>query len=289
MKMTSLKNLIISMRPKQWIKNLFLFAAIIFVKQFLDIEKLTAVFEAFIIFCLASGAVYLINDAADLPYDRKHPEKRFRPIASGAVPPSAAIFAALAFAALSVFWSFYINNLFAYAVISYLALNLLYSFYLKQFVIIDVIVIALGFVIRVIAGAVAINVVFSVWLILSTFFLTLFLAISKRKNELAHLEGAETRAGLAQYSPAFLDQMNTVVLPSTIITYAFYTFSSEHSKLLMVTIPIVLYGLFRYLFLINIKERSDDGPTDDFLLDKNLLITVFIWLIVSAAIILYAK
>ena len=277
------------MRPKQWIKNLFLFAAIIFVKQFLDIEKLAAVFEAFIIFCLASGATYLINDVADLQYDRKHPEKRSRPIASGAVPPSAAIFAALAFAALSVFWSFYINSLFAFTVISYLALNLLYSFYLKRFVIIDVIIIALGFVVRVIAGAVAINVVFSVWLILSTFFLTLFLAISKRKNELTHLEGAETRAGLAQYSPAFLDQMNTVALPSTIITYAFYTFGSEHSKLLMVTIPIVLYGLFRYLFLINIKQRSDDGPTDDFLLDKNLLITVFIWLIVSAAIILYAK
>lgn len=277
------------MRPKQWIKNLFLFAAIIFVKQFLDIEKLTAVFEAFIIFCLASSAIYLVNDVVDAPYDRRHPQKRLRPIAAGELPVSGAVFAAAVFGALAIFWSFYINNFFAYTVISYLALNLLYSFYLKRFVIIDVIIIALGFVVRVIAGAVAISVVFSVWLILSTFFLTLFLAISKRKNELAHLEGVETRAGLAQYSLAFLDQMNTVVLPSTIITYAFYTFSSEHSKLLMVTIPIVLYGLFRYLFLINIKERNDDGPTDDFLLDKNLLITVLVWLIVSAIIILYAK
>ena len=283
-----IKNLIISMRPKQWIKNLFLFAAIIFVKQFSDIEKLTAVFEAFVIFCLASSAIYLINDVVDAPYDRRHPQKRLRPIASGKLPASAAIFAAAGFGALAVFWSFYINNFFALAVIGFLALNILYSFYLKRFVIIDVIVIALGFVIRVIAGAVAINVRFSEWLILSTFFLTLFLAISKRKNELMHAEEAETREGLGKYSLALLDQMNSIVLPSAIITYAFYTFSSEHSKLLMVTLPVVLYGLFRYLFLINIKTRSDDGPTDDFLLDKNLLAVVFVWLIVSAAIILYA-
>lgn len=277
------------MRPRQWIKNLFLFAAIIFVKQFLDIEKLATVFGAFIIFCLASSAVYLVNDIVDAPYDRRHPQKRLRLIAKGELPVSGAVWAAIVFGALAIFWSFYINNFFALTTISYLALNLLYSFYLKKFVIIDVIVIALGFVIRVIAGAVAINVKFSEWLILATFFLTLFLAISKRKNELAHAEEAETREGLGKYSLALLDQMNSIVLPSTIITYAFYTFSSEHSKLLMVTIPIVLYGLFRYLFLINIKTRSDDGPTDDFLLDKNLLITVFVWLVVSAAIILYAK
>ena len=283
------KNLIISMRPRQWIKNLFLFAAIIFVKQFFDVEKLTTVFEAFIIFCLASGAIYLLNDAVDAPFDRRHPQKRLRPIAAGELPASGAVFAAAVFGALSVFWSFYISNFFALAVIGFLALNILYSFYLKRFVIIDVIVIALGFVIRVIAGAVAINVRFSEWLILSTFFLTLFLAISKRKNELMHAEEAETREGLGRYSLALLDQMNSIVLPSTIITYAFYTFSSEHSKLLMITIPIVLYGLFRYLFLINTKTLSDDGPTDDFLLDKNLLATVFLWLAVSAAIILYAK
>src|SRR3989344_3585723 len=282
------KNLIISMRTKQWVKNLFLFAAIIFVKQFFDIEKLATVFEAFIIFCLAGSAIYLLNDVVDAPYDRRHPQKRLRPIASGKLPASAAIFAAAVFGALAVFWSFYINNFFALAVIGFLALNILYSFYLKRFVIIDVIVIALGFVIRVIAGAVAINVRFSEWLILSTFFLTLFLAISKRKNELIHAEEAETREGLGKYSLALLDQMNSIVLPSTIITYAFYTFSSEHSKLLMITIPIVLYGLFRYLFLINTKRWSDDGPTDDLLSDKNLTLTVFIWLAVSAAIILYA-
>ncbi|OGF64222.1 hypothetical protein A2661_00560 [Candidatus Giovannonibacteria bacterium RIFCSPHIGHO2_01_FULL_45_24] len=282
------KNLIISMRPKQWVKNLFLFAAIIFVKQFFDIEKLATVFEAFIIFCLAGSAIYLLNDVVDAPYDRRHPQKRLRPIASGELPESAAVFAAVVFGALSIFWSFYINNFFALTVVGFLALNVLYSFYLKRFVIIDVITIALGFVIRVIAGAVAINVRFSEWLILATFFLTLFLAISKRKNELMHAEEAEAREGLGRYSLALLDQMNAIVLPSTIITYAFYTFSSEHSKLLMITIPIVLYGLFRYLFLINIKTRSDDGPTDDLLSDKNLTLTVFIWLAVSAAIILYA-
>ena len=283
-----IKDLIISMRPKQWIKNLFLFAAIIFVKQFTDVEKLTAVFEAFMIFCFASSAVYLINDVWDAPYDRRHPQKRSRPIASGVFPALEAVFAALVFGALAIFWSFYINNFFALAVIGYVALMLMYSFYLKRLVIVDVIVIALGFVIRVIAGAVAINVRFSEWLILSTFFLALFLAVSKRKNELQHADETEARAGLGQYSLDLLDQMNTIVLPSTIITYAFYTFSSEHSKLLMITVPIVLYGLFRYLFLINTKRWSDDGPTDDLLSDKNLTLTVFIWLAVSAAIILYA-
>lgn len=283
------KNLIISMRPRQWVKNFFLFAAIIFVKQFLDIEKLATVFWAFVIFCLASSAIYLVNDVSDAPYDRRHPQKRLRPVAKGDLPVSGAIFAAVVFAALSLFWSFYINNFFALTVASFLALNLLYSFYLKKFVIVDVIVIALGFVIRVIAGAVAIGVRFSEWLILATFFLTLFLAISKRKNELMHAEETERREGLGRYSLPLLDQMNAIVLPSTIITYAFYTFGSEHSQLLMMTIPIVLYGLFRYLFLINAKTRSDDGPTDDLLLDKNLLVTVFLWLAASVAIILYAR
>ncbi len=284
-----IQNLIISMRPKQWIKNLFLFAAIIFVKQFTDFGKLWIVVLAFFIFSLASSGIYLINDLIDLPYDRNHPQKKARPLAAGKLAPGAALYAAIILVLISSLAGFYINQFFALTVIGYIALMLVYSFYLKRLVIIDVIVIALGFVMRVIAGAVAINVRFSEWLILSTFFLTLFLATSKRKNELMHAEDAGAREGLGQYSLVLLDQMNTIVLPSTIITYAFYTFNSEHSKLLMVTIPVVLYGLFRYLFLINIKEHSDDGPTDDFLLDKNLLITVFIWLIVSAAIILYAK
>lgn len=287
--MDNIKYLLISMRPKQWIKNLFLFAAIIFVKQFTDIGKLWTVILAFFIFSMASSGIYLINDLIDLPYDRRHPQKKLRPLAAGKLSPISALVAAIILISASSVAGFYINQFFALTVIGYIALMLVYSFYLKRLVIIDVIVIALGFVIRVIAGAVAISVIFSEWLILSTFFLTLFLATSKRKNELMHAMETETRGGLGQYSLPLLDQMNAIVLPSTIVTYAFYTFSSEHSRLLMITIPIVLYGLFRYLFLVNAKERSDDGPTDDLLLDKNLLATVFVWLIVSAGIIMYVR
>ncbi len=276
------------MRPKQWIKNLFLFAAIIFVKEFTDFSKLLTVVFAFILFCLAASAVYLVNDLLDFEQDRNHPKKRSRPIASGKLSQNTAWLVAALLIVLSLGNSLFINPYFAMLIANYILLNILYSFYLKRVVIIDVIVVAAGFLIRVIAGAVAIGVTFSQWLILSTFFLTLFLGISKRKNELAYPQNSLTRTGLNQYSPQLLDQMNMIVLPSTIITYAFYTFSSEHSKLLMVTIPIVLYGLFRYLFLISVKETIDDGPTDDLLFDKHLLVTVFIWLIVSAGIILYA-
>ncbi|MBI5229825.1 MAG: decaprenyl-phosphate phosphoribosyltransferase [Candidatus Magasanikbacteria bacterium] len=279
----------ISMRPKQWTKNFFIFAALIFVKDFLDSQKVLFAVEAFVLFCFASSAVYIMNDVADIKNDRERPTKKYRPLAAGKISPSFAIFFAVILAVVASLGGWFLNTSFFWAVIAYLVLQLLYSFWLKRIVIIDVLAIALGFVIRVIAGAVAIGVSFSVWLILCTFFLALFLAISKRHNELLHGASGFSRGVLQDYSLEFLNQMNMVVLPSTIITYAFYTFSSEHSRWLMVTIPIVVYGLFRYLFITDKKRIVDNGPSDDILGDVGIQIAVFVWIIVSGIILIYGK
>ncbi|KKU06387.1 MAG: Prenyltransferase, UbiA family [Candidatus Magasanikbacteria bacterium GW2011_GWA2_45_39] len=210
----------ISMRPKQWTKNFFIFAALIFVKDFLDSQKVLFAVEAFVLFCFASSAVYIMNDVVDIKSDREHPTKKYRPLAAVKISPFFAIFFAVILATVASLGGWFLNTSFFWAVMAYLVLQLLYSFWLKRIVIIDVLAIALGFVIRVIAGAVAISVSFSVWLILCTFFLALFLAISKRRNELLHGASGFSRGVLQDYSLEFLNQMNMVVLPSTIITWA---------------------------------------------------------------------
>ncbi|KKR07420.1 MAG: Prenyltransferase, UbiA family [Candidatus Peregrinibacteria bacterium GW2011_GWC2_39_14] len=279
----------ISMRPKQWTKNFFIFAALIFVKDFLDSQKVLFAVEAFVLFCFASSAVYIMNDVVDIKSDREHPTKKYRPLAAVKISPFFAIFFAVILATVASLGGWFLNTSFFWAVMAYLVLQLLYSFWLKRIVIIDVLAIALGFVIRVIAGAVAISVSFSVWLILCTFFLALFLAISKRRNELLHGASGFSRGVLQDYTLEFLNQMNMVVLPSTIITYAFYTFSSEHSRWLMVTIPIVVYGLFRYLFITDKKRIADNGPSDDILGDAGIQVAVLVWIIVSGIILIYGK
>jgi len=174
-------------------------------------------------------------------------------------------------------------------VAGYIILNFLYSFWLKHIVIIDVLSIACGFVLRVIGGAVIIAVPFSPWLIFCTFFLTLFLAISKRRNELRLSEGRGSRSVLNSYSLAFIDQMNIIVLPLTLITYTFYTFSSEHSRLLMLTVPIVLYGLLRYMYVNERRPVDNDGPTDALFADGHLQMTIILWIFVVIVILLYAR
>lgn len=287
----NIKNLIISMRPKQWIKNLFIFSALIFVKEFTDVNKILLTLKAFGLFCLASSAIYLINDIVDAEQDRRHSFKKMRPLAAGRIKPRfMAIWAAL-FVIISLAASFYLNFVFGFVIGAYILLNFLYSFYLKNIIILDVFTIAVGFVLRVIAGAVIISVPFSAWLILCTFFLTLFLAINKRKAEIYFVQNIDnsTRQILKEYSISFLDQMNIVALTATIISYTFYTFSSEHSRILMITIPIVLYGLFYYLFVVIQKREGDSGPSDIFLREKPLQITVFLWLIVVILILIYGK
>lgn len=282
--MNIFSNILISMRPKQWIKNLFVFAALIFVKQFTDFDKILLAAEAFFIFCSASSAVYLMNDIVDLPKDREHPLKKIRPLAAGKIKPWLAALSAFIFGLFAVIWSFYLGAYFGLLICAYIILNILYSFYLKEMIILDVFIIAIGFVIRVVAGAVVIGVPFSSWLILCTFFLTLFLAINKRKSELLFNVNNGGRTVLKDYSAAFLNEMGIVALSATIISYTFYTFSSEHSKLLMITVPIVLYGLFYYLFVMSQKKEGDNGPTDVFMKERNLQLTVLVWITVSAII-----
>ena len=284
---TTLKYLFISMRPRQWVKNLVLFAALFFVKAFTDSEKVLLATEAFVLFCLASSAVYLFNDIVDLPKDREHPFKKLRPLAAGKINSLTATVAAVLSGAASILGGFYLNWWFGVTVVGYILLNIAYSLLLKKLIILDVFTIAIGFVIRVVAGAVAISVPFSSWLILCTFFLTLFLAINKRKSELVFNAASGNRSVLENYSPAFLDQMSMVALSATIISYTFYTFSSEHSKLLMLTVPIVLYGLFKYLFIVNESRGADDGPSDVFLREPSLQLTVLIWLIATVLILVY--
>lgn len=277
------------MRPKQWTKNLFLFAALFFVKAFTDLDKIILVIGAFALFCMASSAVYLLNDIVDLPKDREHPFKKNRPLAAGKISLLMTKIMAVLFGLVSIAGGFYLNWNFGIMVVSYILLNIAYSLVLKNLIILDVFSIAVGFVIRVVAGAIAISVPFSSWLILCTFFLTLFLAINKRKGELLFNSQSGARTVLQKYSSAFLDQMSMVALSATIISYTFYTFGSEHSKLLMLTVPIVLYGLFKYLFIVNESREVDDGPSDIFLRETSLQITVLVWAVAALLVLIFGK
>lgn len=291
MKLSVVKNLIISMRPRQWIKNLFIFAALIFAREFYDPRKIFLFIEAFIIFCIVSGAVYLLNDIIDLKKDRLHEFKKNRPLAAGKIDTGTVAIAAAMFFIMGIAAAVKLDFYFGVSVISYAVLNILYSIVLKKYIIIDIISIAIGFVIRVAAGALVLHVAISPWLLFCTFFLALFLAINKRINELSGFEVEEsgTREVLKFYSKDLLNQMNLIVLTAILIGYALYTFSSIHSKLLMTTIPIVFYGLCRYLFIVGKKNKVDNGPTDDLLGDRVLQATVFLWLAVTITIIWYEK
>lgn len=284
-------NLFLSLRPSQWTKNLIVFAGLLFGGRLLDARAVAQACAAFAIFCVLSGVVYLVNDLVDRDADRRHPTKRYRPIASGAVPPSTALAlaAALAVAALAGAWS--LRPQFALVSVVYLALLALYSGPLKHVVIIDVLTIAVGFVLRAAAGAVAINVPISHWLLILTILLALFLALSKRRHELVLLANDAThhRPILGEYSPYLLDQMIAVVTASTLISYVIYTVSPEtvekfQTDWLGLTLPFPLYGIFRYLYLVHQKEGGG-SPSDMLLNDRPLLICVALWAVAVAAII----
>lgn len=282
-----IKDILTSLRPKQWIKNLFIFAAIIFGSKFTEVHLWVLAVKTFVAFSAASSAMYLLNDVIDVRQDQQHMKKKYRPIAAGRIKKSSALIMSLLLAASAIALCASVNIHTLAAAIAYIVLQICYSLYLKKIVILDVISIAFGFVFRVIAGVFAIGVRFSPWLILCVFFLTLFLAINKRKNELSHTSSVQTRSVLSSYSLAVIDQMNSIVLPLILTTYTFYTFNSEHSQWLMVTVPIVLYGVFRYLFILQNKKQDDDGPTDDFFSDRSLQITVALWIVVVLVILIY--
>src|SRR5881409_3302836 len=279
---STLAGIVVSMRPRQWIKNLVVFAALIFAKKWMDLPLVGRAAAAFGLFCCASGAVYIINDLFDADRDRKHPLKARRPIASKALGTLPAVTAAILLLTLSLMAGFALFPAFGAVLLAYVALNLVYSFWLKEVVIIDVMVIASGFVLRAVGGALIIDVPISHWLIMCTILLSLFLALCKRRQELESLANAPShRSSLRDYSLEFIDQMINVVTPSTLVTYILYSVSPEvQEKLgtshLYLTVPFVLYGIFRYLYLVH-QKGAGGNPTTTLLTDRPLLICVGLW------------
>ena len=276
-------NLLISVRPGEWIKNTFVFAGLVFSRKLTDPSAVIASVTAFAIFCALAGAVYLINDVTDRERDRQHPRKRERPIASGALSPQTALMAAGLLAATGLVGAWMLGATFGIVATSYLGLLALYSGPLKHIVIIDVLTIAIGFVLRVAAGAVAVDVPMSHWLLVCTILLAMFLGLSKRRHELTLLaDGAiGHRRILQEYSPYLLDQMIGVVTASTLMAYVFYATSGETAEkfgtsLLGLTIPFPLYGIFRYLYLVHQREGGG-SPAELLLNDRPLLACVALW------------
>jgi 4-hydroxybenzoate polyprenyltransferase len=271
-----------TMRPKQWTKNGFIFAALIFDGQLNRPESVLITLAGFVVFCLLSSSVYIINDLVDLQADRQHPKKRTRPIASGELPIRIAQIAALICVILVVPLSFLLTTQFALLALLYLLANLVYSARLKHEPILDVLVLAGLYVLRVGAGVTLIDVArFSPWLYVSTIFLALFLGIGKRRAELNLLAGEATahRPVLEGYSMPLLDQLITIVSSISILTYSIYTFSAENlpaNHAMMLTIPFVIYGIFRYLYLLQVKH-SGDAPEEVLLTDRPLQITLILW------------
>lgn len=286
-----LLSLIVSLRPSQWTKNLIVFAGLIFGGRLLDPAAVGQAGAAFVVFCGLSGAVYLINDVLDREADRQHPLKRLRPIASGAVPVRLALVAAAVLGSGALTAGFWLQPAFGWLGTLYLALLVVYSGPLKQTVIIDVLTIAIGFVIRAVAGAVVIGVEIGHWLLIATVLLALFLALSKRRHELVLLADGATshRRILQEYSPYLLDQMIAVVTASTLVAYALATVSPDTvekfgTDRLVWTLPFPLYGIFRYLYLVHQKEGGG-SPSEMLLTDRPLLLCVALWAIAVASII----
>ncbi len=285
-----LVNLLKTMRPKQWPKNVFIFTALVFVEQLFTPVPLLKTIAAFVLFCLMSSAVYLINDVVDIEKDRQHPTKRLRPLPSGQLKPSVAIAAGVLIPLVALPLSFLLDFYFGLVALAYLLTMIVYSFVLKNVIILDVLTVAAGFVLRAVAGAVVISVPISPWLYVCTTLLALFIGISRRRHELILLaENAnEHRPSLNEYSLPLLDQMIAVVTSATIIAYSFYTFSAPNlppNHAMMLTIPFVLYGLFRYLYLIHVRGEGGT-PEEIFLSDLPIIIALGLWAL-AVIVILY--
>jgi 4-hydroxybenzoate polyprenyltransferase len=290
---STLRLLFMSLRPEQWTKNLFVFAGVLFGGHLLDMPAMLRALAAFAVFCALSGVVYIFNDLADRAADQRHPLKRLRPIASGQLSSSIAAIAATILGAVSLVAALLLSPMFAVLSATYVVLLVVYSVVLKHLVIIDALTIAAGFVLRAAAGAVAVFVPISHWLLVCTTLLALFLVLSKRRHELTLLaDGAMThRPILEEYSPYLLDQMIAVVTASTLVAYSVYSTSAETAERLKttrlgLTIPFVLYGIFRYLYLVH-QKRAGGSPADLLLTDRPLLACVGLWAL-SVALILYS-
>lgn len=290
--MTTLRLLVASLRPRQWSKNLIIYLPLIFAVK-VEPVPLALATVGFVLFCLLSGADYLVNDLADLERDRGHPLKKQRPLASGRLSRGVALGTAVVIFAAVLPFSLWWSRGFGLAAGAYWALALLYTLALRRAIIIDVFAIAAGFVLRAAAGALAIGVPISPWLYLCTFLLALFLALAKRRQELALLgaEAPQHRETFQSYSIHLLDEMLAVVAAATIMGYSLYTFTAENlprSHTMMLTIPFVAYGVFRYLYLVH-RRNLGHAPEEILLSDWPLIITILLWLLTSAAILYGAQ
>ena len=278
------------MRPKQWTKNGLLGAALVFSGHFLDVRDVVATVVGMMAFCLLSSSGYVLNDWLDREADRRHPKKRHRPIASGALPERAALVQMAVIALVGAALAWWVSPAFFTVAMLYVATTLSYSFYFKHLVILDVMMLGACYVWRAVAGAVAIGVAVSPWLFLCTAFLALFLGFSKRRAELVLIgENKGTRKNLAEYSPQMLDQFQAIVTAGTVLSYALYTVlgQEEHGPWMTLTMPYVLYGIFRYIYLVD--QRGEGGaPDETFLRDRPILVTVFLY-IVTAVGVMYAE
>lgn len=282
------------MRPKQWIKNIVIFAALLFSQNLFNPGMVFLSFIAFLIFSLLSGGVYLFNDLIDIDEDIRHPQKSKRPLAAGLLKPSIVKITALTAISMSIIGSFLINAHFSIIIICYFLIQLVYSLFFKHVVIIDVFSIATGFFLRVIAGGAVISVPLSSWILVCTFFISLFLALCKRRHEIIILEenAFDHRKVLEDYSIKLLDQMIGVVTSSTLIAYTLYTLSEEtinkfNTPNLVYTIPFVLYGIYRYLYLVYHKEEGGQ-PEIIFFTDRPMLLNIFLYGL-AVVVILYIQ
>jgi len=266
------------LRPHQWLKNVFVFAPLVFAGLLNHRESLERSLGAFMVFCAASSSVYVFNDIRDREEDRRHPLKQHRPLAAGTVRLGAAVTVLTALAVAALIGAYLLGSGVLGVVVGYLVLNLLYSAALKHVVILDVMIVAVGFVLRVLGGSQAVGVGLSSWLLLCTIFVALFLVVSKRRHELLMLEAsaAEQRKVLSHSSLGFLDQMTSVVTASTVVCYALYTVERRESAALVYTVPFVLFGIFRYLYLT--YHRPDErSPTEAIVRDPVSLINLALW------------
>ncbi len=292
--MKTLAALFKAMRPRQWSKNVVVFAALIFDVKFTQLAPLLRSLAAFVLFCLVSSAVYLLNDLADMEKDRAHPTKRNRPLAAGTLAPWVAVVAIVVLLGFSLPAGFVIDAGLGAILLGYFLLNVAYSFRLKHVVIIDAIVVAAGFVMRVAAGAVVVQVErFSPWLYVCITMLALLIALGKRRHELTSLEegAGNHRAILDEYTVPFIDHLISIITAATLVAYSFYTFSAANlpaNHLMMLTIPFVLYFLFRYLYLLHVKGLG--GAPDELLFeDRPLLASAVAWGFTAAAILYFSN
>lgn len=287
--------LLAAMRPKQWTKNLLLFAGMLFtlnetwkpftVEMWRNLERSAL---AFVVFCMVSSAVYLINDIIDVEQDRQHPKKKHRPLASGALSANVARVASFLLATSGAALAFWLSVNYGYLVVGYLLMQAGYTFVWKHVVLVDVFVIAVGFVMRAVGGVLVLGAAISPWFYLVTLLGALFLGLAKRRQEIKVLEGsaAEHRKILGEYSPALLDQALSILASATVMAYSLYTFTApklpaNHS--MMLTIPLVLYGLFRYLYLLHMKDMGG-SPEEVLLRDRPIQVTCLLLVVVTAMV-----